>query len=43
MAKEIFEKFKKDICENCNDRAKCEGLSITLDNKAKCIKKNIVE
>lgn len=43
MRKDIYEKIKKEQCEKCNEKDKCEGISTTLDAKAKCISKNIIE
>ena len=38
---ELTEKFKKEHCEECSKKDKCQGISVTIDGKLKCIYKNI--
>lgn len=45
MKKDVFEKIKQEKCEKCTqkDKEKCEGLTITIDAKARCVAKDIIE
>lgn len=41
--KNSFTKFKDKICKKCQKKNECEGLSLTIDGKVKCITRNIID
>lgn len=39
----VFSEFKSKICQECQQKEKCEGLVTTIDGKVKCITRNIID